>query len=359
LLITSVVRMFKIAVCLVLVALLASVSATVVSARDLFVAPQCNATTTCIHSGGNCANPTAPDQSVYCAYGYYCSGNVCTAKPTLGQSCSAGVGCFDANYQVACVSGTCQYYSIFAPGESCSTAANYNNGGCPAGYTCSTTCSVTATGSDCSTIGCHNTDYCDPVTKKCVARVGSGATCAGSGQCTASFICTNHGSGTAFTCQSPFAQTAGAGCLSYFDCAAGLACVASKCQAPTNVGVNCQNNAGACNTATSGSVCECTDSVSGDTVTETAATCVSTAQTQADIDAYNNLQNCLVSNGCFDLNWRSGDGALLGVGLGPGSCASKCASVNTPLNSCLTGASATLLPLFGVLVAVVLAVLSL
>jgi hypothetical protein len=301
--------------------------------REVFSgSPICNTTTTCIHAGGNCSS-SSPDFLATCANGYYCSGSICTALPTLGQYCY-GSGCFDPIYQVACVSATCQYQSIYGPGEACSTAANYANGGCPIGYPCVGTCEVTATGSDCSSILCHTTSYCDPLTMKCLPRVGAGANCTNSGMCQPAFTCTGRGT-SSFTCQTPFAQGAGSGCSTYYDCAAGLACVNQKCQSPTNVGTNCQNNAGACNTATSGSSCTCSAAVNGDTTTDTGATCQPDALTQAEIDAYNNAQTCLVTNGCFDLNWRQGDGASLDLGVGPNSCSLKCvAAPVAALNQC-------------------------
>lgn len=48
---------------------------------------------------------------------YRAASNIITRIPQLGESCTDTVGCWDADWDISCDSGTCKYVDVYGPGE--------------------------------------------------------------------------------------------------------------------------------------------------------------------------------------------------------------------------------------------------
>jgi hypothetical protein len=339
------------------------------------VAPVCNTTIVCLKEGETgCSSNSAPDVSWVCATGTQCTSNTCQRNPRLGESCSgSGIFCWDANYDITCDNSVCRYQNIYGPGESCKVGdGNYVNGGCYAELTCdSTTKTCTnglALGDACTTAAtiarCPVHSYCNGT---CVPRLSSGAECVvllGNAQCDESLICTNRGSGTAATCQAPFAQNQGADCSTQFDCARDTRCAAGKCVAAVPDDQVCTNDIDVCDDS---HVCECSSKTSGRNVTLTfPAECEDENEynTKSLIDDYTSMQACAKSKNCLDY-WSL---TARGFQSGPSQCIAQCLKGDfetrfhkrgLSFNKCGSGSGAgVVIPSIAVLIALLFALLA-
>jgi len=96
----------------------------------------------------------------YCAGGLYCSSGVCTARSTLGSSCTVGTPSFDEKNNggcpsnAECVDGTCvEIYSVVAGGKCGSSSSVFYQDVCEKGLLCKylddQTCGTVTDGQDC------------------------------------------------------------------------------------------------------------------------------------------------------------------------------------------------------------------
>jgi len=333
---------------------------------------------------------------VSCSTGTHCTGGACAQSARLGQACSATNPCWDADYTgVQCdfsaSSPTCKYTNIYGPGESCSSdTTNYLNGGCVTGQTCTSSgsCSSNPAGSNPNiTVGTNANAYCAPKTyfngTTCVSQLSSGATCAGDYQCSAGLVCSNHGSG-GYTCQSPFTQATGAGCVSVFDCQANLRCLSGKCTAIPKTGESCIDASDSSDTDSSvcttngdagvGCVCGTSHASAKDSNGRSVAieypngkaTCEDGLEhfSSSEQTAWTDTQSCLQNAGCNDLHKLAAAGVSLS---GPSQCVANCLHSAYPTgfeknglsyNTCpFNGASAVILPSVVAIIALILVAL--
>jgi len=334
---------------------------------------------------------TEGDYSVGCAVGTSCSGGSCVAQGTIGTSCTTAVGCWDPNYSgIACVSGTCKYVNIYGPGESCSTDANYVNGGCVTGQNCTSgSCSSVAAGSSTTVF---SDAYCAPGSysngTNCVTQHGAGANCTGPQSCAPGLVCSNFGSTTALpTCVAPFSRAAGSSCTasSVFDCAANLRCLNKVCTAIPKTGQNCIDadndidNSICTTNGDAGVSCGCQTST--ESLKPTAGgnsipflfgngkgKCVDAVEhlTSSEQNAFLDIQSCASNKGCNDLFKLAASGVVVS---GPNQCIATCVnkaystvydSSSEKFNTCDlsgSGASAVILPSVVAIIALILAAL--
>jgi hypothetical protein len=292
------------------------------------VAPTCNFNSTCIKTAQDCSG--AGD---FCSDGNVClNGNTCTAQPVLGASCSGSVSsCFNGDYSgIECTSGTCMWSNIYLAGDSCNpTDTNFDNGGCLEGLTCSSSTSKCSTSTTCGSSGsgssnafeCAAGTFCNGTTGNCDTRKAAGASCSTplGLECDYTSICTNRGSG-AHSCQAPFAQAAGAGCETLYDCKGGLYCKNQVCTAVPTSGQDCSADDSICGTDQS---CVCDSKTKGTFTSATGtAHCVfdQLFLTTGEVSALINMQSCLKAKGCHDFTeYKTFD-----VPSGPSQCIASC-----------------------------------
>jgi hypothetical protein len=300
----------------------------------------CNATYVCQKENQQCGFSYGPDVFARFASGLGCNNNNCQRRPTLGESCSGSLTCYDPDYSgITCDTGNvCRFADIYGAGDSCKpTDPNYKNGGCVSGLTCDTTtskCQGLGAGADCSSgnslRNCNPNLFCNS-NNQCATKLAAGQACNANHECDPELICSDEpGNAAQRTCVTPFTVASGASCNSNFDCGKTLGCDSNdKCSAAGTDGQACETDTDICS-----EFADCVCQLGG--VNSTAvrelgvAKCENQAGLQLDYntgsstDDFLSMQRCLKSKGCHDY-W---DYISIGLESGPDQCISKCLKKN-------------------------------